>query len=94
MSVLPSFLMDHYDQMDTYALVNATLAKAREKWPVVRFIPGYGAARAFYTSLAVGLASQGYVVLSLDHPSLSWRTVNWPPPLKTFNRMLLTDLGL
>ncbi|RRB14031.1 alpha/beta hydrolase family protein [Larkinella knui] len=67
-SVLPSFLMDHYDQIDTYAVANATPAKARKKWPVVLFLPGYGAARAFYTSLAVGLASHGYVVFCLDHP--------------------------
>lgn len=65
---IPSFLLDHYDQIDTYAVANATPAKAREKWPVVLFLPGYGAARAFYTSLAVGLASQGYVVFCLDHP--------------------------
>lgn len=67
-SVLPSFLLDHCDQIDTYAVVNATPAKARGKWPVVLFLPGYGAARAFYTSLAVGLASHGYVVFCLDHP--------------------------
>lgn len=67
-SVLPSFLMDHYDHIDTYAVANASPAKAQEKRPVVLFLPGYGAARAFYTSLAVGLASQGYVVLCLDHP--------------------------
>lgn len=67
-SVIPSFLMDHYDQIDTYAVINAAPAKAREKWPVVLFLPGYGAARAFYTSLAVGIASHGYVVLCLDHP--------------------------
>ncbi|GAB3891160.1 hypothetical protein GCM10028803_02690 [Larkinella knui] len=60
--------MDHYDQIDTYAVANATPAKARKKWPVVLFLPGYGAARAFYTSLAVGLASHGYVVFCLDHP--------------------------
>ncbi|GAB3915947.1 alpha/beta hydrolase family protein [Larkinella terrae] len=65
-SVLPSFLLDHYDQIDTYAAANATPAQG--KWPVVLFLPGYGAARAFYTSLAVDLASQGYVVFCLDHP--------------------------
>ncbi|NIJ54564.1 alpha/beta hydrolase family protein [Dyadobacter arcticus] len=67
-SVIPSFLLDRYDQIDTYAIINATPAGARGKWPVVLFLPGYGAARAFYTSLAVGLASHGYVVLCLDHP--------------------------
>lgn len=67
-SVLPSFLMDHYDQIDTYGILNATVAKAGKGWPVILFLPGYGAARAFYTSFAAGLASHGYVVLCLDHP--------------------------
>ncbi|GAB4018918.1 carboxylic ester hydrolase [Spirosoma migulaei] len=67
-SVLPSFLLDHYDQIDIYAVGNATPLNAPRKWPVVLFLPGYGAARAFYTSLVVGLASHGYVVLSMDHP--------------------------
>lgn len=65
---IPSFLLEHYDQIDTYAVANATPLKAQRKWPVVLFLPGYGAARAFYTSLAVGLASHGYVIFCLDHP--------------------------
>ena len=65
---IPSFLLEHYDQINTYAVANATPLKAQRKWPVVLFLPGYGAARAFYTSLAVGLASHGYVIFCLDHP--------------------------
>jgi len=34
----------------------------------VLFTPGYGAPRAFYTGLATGLASRGYIVLAIDHP--------------------------
>jgi predicted dienelactone hydrolase len=65
---IPSFLLAQYDQIDTYAVTNATPAEARKKWPVVLFLTGNGAARAFYTSLAAGLASHGYVVLCMDHP--------------------------
>lgn len=64
----PGFLFEHYDQIDTYAILDAMVSEAQKKWPVVILLTGYGAARAFYTSLAVGLASYGYVVLSIDHP--------------------------
>ena len=38
------------------------------RWPVVIFSPGYGASRAFYTSLLSDLASRGFIVLAVDHP--------------------------
>jgi dienelactone hydrolase len=66
--ILPSFIFEHYDKIDTYGLLNAPMSGTRKKWPVVIFLPGYGATRAVYTSLAAGLASHGYVVLTLDHP--------------------------
>lgn len=66
--VAPSFLFEHYDQIDTYATSKAPLSNAQKKWPVVIFLTGYGAARAFYTSFVVNLASYGYVVLAIDHP--------------------------
>jgi predicted dienelactone hydrolase len=67
-SLLPSFVFRAYAKIDTHAVAGAQVAGERAKWPVVVFSPGYGAPRAFYTSLATGLASRGYVVLALDHP--------------------------
>lgn len=65
---IPSGFFTQYHQIDTYASQNATVSKARKNWPVVLLLTGYGAARAFYTSLAAGLASCGYVVFAIDHP--------------------------
>lgn len=65
---LPSWVFDHYDQVDTHGLLEAPLSKAKGRWPVIVFLTGNGASRAFYTSLLSGLASCGYVVLSIDHP--------------------------
>jgi dienelactone hydrolase len=65
---LPRFLMRHYDRIDTYGVLDAPLAANRPRWPVVMLLAGYGAPRAFYTSIATGLASRGYVVLAVDHP--------------------------
>jgi predicted dienelactone hydrolase len=66
--VIPSFIFDHYDQIDSHGILDAPISKKRDQWPVVIFLTGNGAARAFYTSLVTELASYGYVVLVLDHP--------------------------
>ncbi len=67
-SVMPSFLMRRYDQIDTHAEPVAPLAPSSQPWPVVIFSPGYGAPRAVYTGLVTQLASHGFVVFVLDHP--------------------------
>ena len=66
--IIPGFIFDHYDQIETYGNLNAPISKAQKKWPVILFLTGNGASRAFYTSLTSGLASHGYVVLTIDHP--------------------------
>ena len=66
--ILPRWVFDHYDQVNTYGIINAPISKAQNQWPVVIFLTGNGASRAFYTSLVAGLASHGYVVLAIDHP--------------------------
>lgn len=65
---LPAWIFDHYNQINTYGIINAPISKAQNQWPVVIFLTGNGASRAFYTSLVAGLASHGYVVLAIDHP--------------------------
>jgi len=67
-SLLPSFLMHRYGQIDTHAEPLAPLAPGGRPWPVVIFSPGYGAPRAVYTGLVTQIASRGFVVFLLDHP--------------------------
>lgn len=67
-SILPRFVWSNYHKIQTHGLLAAPLSNSRSKWPVVLFSPGYGASRAFYTSLLTDLASKGFVVLALDHP--------------------------
>ena len=66
--ILPKWIFDHYDQINTYGILDAPISKAKNQWPVIIFLTGNGASRAFYTSLVAGLASHGYVVLAIDHP--------------------------
>ena len=66
--IIPRWIFDHYDQINTYGMENAPISKAQNQWPVIIFLTGNGSSRAFYTSLVAGLASHGYVVLAIDHP--------------------------
>jgi len=67
-SILPRFVMSHYGNIQTNGITGAAVSTDRDRWPVVIFSPGYGASRAFYTSLVTGLASRGYAVFAIDHP--------------------------
>ncbi|MEV0031824.1 hypothetical protein [Nocardia sp. NPDC050793] len=67
-SQIPSFLLRGYDRIDTHGDDHASVARDRDRWPVVLFSPGYGAPRAFYTGLVADLASRGFVVFAVDHP--------------------------
>lgn len=66
--VIPRFIFDHYDNIDTHGIVNAPVSNKHRAWPVVIFLTGNGVPRSFYTSLVADLASHGYIVLTIDHP--------------------------
>jgi dienelactone hydrolase len=65
---LPRFFFRQYPQIDTFAIRSSPVSPAHARWPVVIFLPGFGAPRAFYTSLVTHVASHGWVVLAVDHP--------------------------
>jgi dienelactone hydrolase len=65
---LPRWFMRGYGLIDSHARQGATLSAAKPNWPLILFSPGYGAPRAYYTSLATDLASRGMIVMLFDHP--------------------------
>jgi len=50
------------------AISNAAPLHRAGGWPVVLFSTGYGVERQLYTGLVEDLASNGYVVVAIDHP--------------------------
>ncbi|WP_319462761.1 hypothetical protein [Micromonospora sp. RTP1Z1] len=52
----------------TRAHVDAPPRRTRGGWPVVLFSPGSGSSRSLYTTMVEDLASQGFVVVAIDHP--------------------------
>lgn len=65
---VPKIFFNHLEQLDTHGILNAPISEAKEKWPIIIFLTGNVSSRAFYTSIITGLASEGFVVLVLDHP--------------------------
>ena len=66
---LPRPVLDSLRTVRTVATLDAPAAKAPAAgWPLLLFSPGFGIARQQYTALMQQLASEGYVVIALEHP--------------------------
>jgi predicted dienelactone hydrolase len=65
------------ENIKTNAITDAPIAKAKERFPVLVYQPGGGTARFIGTFQAEEFASQGYVVISADHPGFS-ETILFP----------------
>ena len=58
--------VESWRSLRTHAIENVPPEKGR--FPMMTFSPGFGMARAYYTSWVEELASQGFVVAVVDHP--------------------------
>jgi len=64
---LPSFFLDHLALSISPAYVDVPLVNNNEPFPVILFSHGWNGFNAQNTGQAVGLASHGYVVISIQH---------------------------
>jgi dienelactone hydrolase len=64
-----------FSLVKTHSIVDAPLAPSRERFPVVLYAPSWDGIRTENTSQVEELASQGYVVVGIDHPHSSLATV-------------------
>jgi predicted dienelactone hydrolase len=64
---LPSFLLNHLVYARTHSVPDAPLSDDQPQFPVVIFSHGLGGVRVQGTFLMEALASEGYVVASIDH---------------------------
>jgi dienelactone hydrolase len=71
----PAWFYGDFDQVDTHASAAPPVSAERPTWPVLLFLPGWGAPREEYSGLCADLASRGYVVVALSHPYESTVTV-------------------
>lgn len=59
-------------QIQTSAITGAAVHQGSETYPLILFIPGRGTHSSFYTVLAEGLASSGFVVIITDLPLIGY----------------------
>ncbi|MEL6460441.1 MAG: serine hydrolase [Cyanobacteria bacterium J06621_15] len=60
-------LIDLSKQISTNSIINAPIVDTESDYPVLFFSHGFGTPSEFSTISAEGLASQGYVVVSMNH---------------------------
>jgi len=72
---LPSFSFDHLKLTDTHTYPNAPVADALAEYPIVVYSHGWRGFRTVNFNQAETLASEGYVVVTIDHTYASTMTV-------------------
>ncbi len=60
--------LEYLDVLQEHTTTNALLANAPHQFPVLFFCPGLGDPIETYTTLLEEMASQGYVVIAINHP--------------------------
>ena len=72
---VPSFAFDHLDLTDTHTYPDAPVSQAASSYPVIVYSHGWRGFRTVNFNQAETLASQGYVVVTIDHTYASTMTV-------------------
>lgn len=81
---LPVFFLDHLKYVHTGAFLNAPVSHAQMAYPVLLFSHGWNGFRAQNTYQAINFASNGYVVVAIDHTYGAVLTV-FPDGLLVYN---------
>ena len=68
--------LDHFRLIDTHAVRGGEIVQVSGGFPVIFYSPALRTGRFDNTSLMVDLASQGYVVVAVDHPYTSGAPVS------------------
>ena len=71
---LPEFLLQHLKLSQFEVQINSTPAVTSEKFPVLIYSHGWAGEKIFASDQLIHLASQGYIIFSLDHTGLAMFT--------------------
>ena len=61
-------VIESLGNIKTHASLGPPISRKRAKFPTIILSPGLGEPRSNYTSFSEELASQGFIVISIDHP--------------------------
>lgn len=90
---LPVFFLDHLRYAKTGAFFNAPVSHALKTYPVLLFSHGWNGFRAQNTFQAINFASNGYVVVAVDHTYGAVLTV-FPDGMEAYNNPQALPSGL
>ena len=65
---LPADVIESWRSIQTHASAGVSIAQHASRFPLLVFSPGLGLPRFHYTSLLQEMASQGYIIIAIDHP--------------------------
>ncbi|WP_461206028.1 alpha/beta hydrolase family protein [Clostridium sp. DL1XJH146] len=88
---LPSFILDHTALVMSNSFEKAPISEALEKYPVVIISHGWTGFRNLHTDVAEELASNGYVVIGINHTYGAEITVFDDGEVEYLNREALPD---
>lgn len=76
MTKVPYFFFDHLKYIETYGVEDAPVSLEKTNYPVILFSHGYGSGYRSQSLYQVQeLASQGYIVVTIDHTYFSLATI-------------------
>ena len=84
---LPNFMFDHLNLVKTNSKEDLSISDKEKNYPVVLFSHGAGATMEVQTSQSEDLASNGYIVIAIDHTYTSAATI-FPDKAVMHNRAL------
>lgn len=64
---LPNFLFDHFQYIKTNASLEVPVSNHYDQYPLLIFSHGLGTTPFIYTSLLEELASNGFIIVAIDH---------------------------
>ena len=83
-----------YTYVNPHGKINVSISAENDMYPVIIFSPGYDGVYQIYTSLIENIVSNGFIVVSINHPYVSGITV-FPDGRKIYVAKNSTgDLGL
>jgi len=73
---IPSYLFDHLQYIETHGMANVPVSLTEPRYPVILFSHGYGSGFRSQSLFQIQeLASQGYIVVTIDHTYYSLSSV-------------------
>lgn len=64
---MPDFAFDQLALVTSNAYADAAVSSAQEKYPVILLSHGWSSSRLLHTNMAEALASNGYIVIGIEH---------------------------